>query len=54
MTESERQYAVTWDAFEKTIEEVRSKFDDLSVEELETLVNEAVTWARRERSGAAR
>ena len=34
--------------FDQTLEEVRSKFDDLSPEEVEALVDEAVTAARKE------
>ena len=41
--------AVKWRVLDETIEEVRSKFDDLPADELETLIDEAVTAARRDR-----
>ena len=40
--------AVKRRVFDQTLEEVRSKFDDLSPEEVEALVDEAVTAARKE------
>ncbi|WP_426265408.1 ribbon-helix-helix domain-containing protein [Sphingomonas sp. PWP1-2] len=44
--------AVKWRVLDETIEEVRSKFDDLPADELETLIDEAVTAARRDRVAA--
>jgi len=38
--------AVKWRVFDQTLAEVRSKFVDLSPEEIETLVAEAVAYAR--------
>lgn len=39
--------AVKWRIFDLTLAEVRSKFDDLPDEELESLIGEALTWARQ-------
>jgi hypothetical protein len=38
--------AVKWRVFEQTLAEVRGKFADLPPEEIETLVEEAVAYAR--------
>jgi len=50
MNEDERskfiEDAVKWRMFEKTLAEVRSKFADMAPEEIETLVEEAVAYAR--------
>ena len=39
--------AVNRDLFMQTVAEVREGFKDLSPEEIELLVDEAVTWARK-------
>lgn len=39
--------AVKWRLFDLTLTEARAGFDDLSAEELDTLVDEAVADARR-------
>ena len=44
--------AVKWRVLDETIEEVRSEFADLPEAELETLIDEAVTAARRDRVAA--
>ena len=36
-----------WRAFDQTIEEVRAKFDDLPPDELEALIEEAVSATRQ-------
>jgi hypothetical protein len=38
--------AVKWRVFDQTLAEARSKFADLSPEALESIVDEAVAWAR--------
>jgi hypothetical protein len=41
--------AVKWRVFDQTLVEVRERFADMSPEALETLIDEAVTAARREK-----
>jgi hypothetical protein len=44
--------AVKWRVLDQTIEEVRTKFDDLPPDELEALIDEAVTATRQSRAPA--
>ena len=45
--------AVKWRVLDQTIEEVRTKFDDLPPDELEALIDEAVSATRQSRAPAA-
>lgn len=44
--------AVKWRVLDQTIEEVRTKFDDLPPDELEALIDEAVSATRQSRAPA--
>ena len=46
--------AVRWRVFDQTLAEVREKFADLSPEEIDALVDEAVRETRKEHSNAGR
>ncbi len=38
--------AVKWRVFDQTLAEARNKFTDLSLEALDSIIDEAVAWAR--------
>jgi hypothetical protein len=45
--------AVKWRVLDQTVAEVRSKFADMPTEELESLIDEAVTAVRKAKSAEA-
>ena len=38
--------AVNWRLFDETVDDVRKGFDDLTADEVQALVDEALAWAR--------
>ena len=46
--------AVKWRVFDQTLAEVRARFSDMEPEELDALIDEAVTETRRARPANAR
>lgn len=45
--------AVKWRVFDQTLAEVRARFSDMEPDELDALIDEAVTETRREHSAKA-